>query len=108
MPDNKFHKLYQDFQAAFPLEKLEEMTLDQYTNLNKQDSFCYWIESRTHQLGSFWGGSSYKFGIYRFQKAPVSDDPRITSDDEYAWYSSYGATNRDEAFAIVKSAILST
>lgn len=106
MSDDKYHKLYQDFQAAFPLEKLEEMTLDQYTNLNKDDSFCYWIESRTHHLGSFWGGSSYKFGIYRFQKAPAEGDPRITADAEYAWYSNYGATNREEAFAIVKAAII--
>ena len=106
MSDDKYHKLYQAFQAAFPLEKLAEMTLDQYTNLNKNDSFCYWIESRTHQLGSFWGGSSYKFGIYRFQKAPAVGDSRITADDEYAWYSNYGATNREEAFAIVKAAII--
>ena len=106
MSDDKYHKLYQAFQAAFPLEKLEEMTLDQYTNLNKDDSFCYWIESRTHQLGSFWGGSLYKFGIHRFQKAPAEGDPRIMADDEYAWYSNYGATNREEAFAIVKAAII--
>ena len=45
--------------------------LDKYTNLNKDDSFCYWLESRTYELGSFWGGSSYKFLIYRYVAAGI-------------------------------------
>lgn len=56
-------KLLKDFLHTFPLDSLQGMTLEQYTNLNKDDSFCYWLESRTYELGSIWGGSSYKFGI---------------------------------------------
>lgn len=44
---------YNSFQERFPIEKLEEMTLEEYTNLDRSDSFCYWIESRTGSLGSF-------------------------------------------------------
>lgn len=36
-------KLLNDFLAAFPLETLSEMQLDKYTNLNRADSFCYWV-----------------------------------------------------------------
>ena len=60
MADIDRHKLYKEFQEAFPLEKLSEMTLEQYTNLNRSDSFCYWLESKTEYLGSIWGGSSYR------------------------------------------------
>lgn len=82
------------------------MPLDRYTNLNKSDSFCFWIESRTEPLGSFWGGSSYKFGIYRYQKVPSSKDARIQWDDSYAWYAKYNAQSRDEAYDKVRKAIV--
>ena len=58
-------KLYKEFQERFPLEKLRELTLEEYTNLDRDNSFCYWLETKTESLGSIWGGSSYKFGIYR-------------------------------------------
>ena len=75
-------ELYQAFQQEFPLESLKDMPLEKYTNLNREDSFCYWIESRTQPLGSFWGGSSYKFLIYRYNNKPT--DSRVVSDDQYA------------------------
>lgn len=81
------------------------MKLDEYTNLNRENSFCYWLESKTVELGSIWGGSSYKFGIYRYDKRP--DNPSVVvSDEEYAWYKKYNASNRNEAFEIVLKAIV--
>ena len=97
------HILYQDFQAAFPKEHLVEMTLTQYTNLERQNSFCYWVESKTYDLGSIWGGSSYKFGIYEYRNKPNKNDSRIVSNDKYAWYNKYDKQTADEAFAIVRS-----
>lgn len=97
--------LYQQFQEAFPLESLSELTLDQYTNLNKEDSFCYWLESKTYELGSIWGGSSYKFGIFKFDKIPKQDNPNYSHDDRFSWNSKLGATSA-EAFETVKSAII--
>lgn len=106
MADDSNRKLYQEFQANFPLESLETMPLDRYTNLNRSDSFCFWIESRTEPLGSFWGGSSYKFGIYKYQNTPSSKDVRIQWDDSYAWYAKYNAQSHDEAYDIVRKAIV--
>lgn len=60
-------QLYNDFLKAFPVESLKDMTLEQYTDLKKDNSFCYWLEAKTFELGSIWGGSSYKFGVYEYQ-----------------------------------------
>lgn len=98
-------QIYQDFQAAFPKKHLVKMTLTQYTNLERQNSFCYWVESKTYDLGSIWGGSSYKFGIYEYRNKPNKNDSRIVSNDKYAWYNKYDKQTADEAFAIVRSTI---
>ena len=97
--------LHKQFLQQFPIERLETMTLEEYTNLNKEDSFCYWLEVKTQELGSIWGGTSYKFGIYRYEKRP--DNPSIiVSDEEYAWYKKYAALDRSEAFKVVLKAIV--
>lgn len=106
MADIDRHQLYANFLKSFPIESLKDMPLDKYTNLNKDDSFCYWLESRTYHLGSFWGGSSYKFGIYKYNKKPKDGDPRIQSDDAYAWYSKYNKATADDAYALVRETIV--
>ena len=99
--------LYQQFQEEFPIETLRSLPLGRYTNLNKDDSFCYWVECRTDELGSFWGGSSYKFGIYKYNKRPNPADPRIQSDKDYAWYAKYGKATALEAYEVVRNAVVS-
>ncbi|MCI1732988.1 MAG: EVE domain-containing protein [Bacteroidales bacterium] len=99
-------QVYKDFQTAFPKGKLTDMTLEQYTNLEKKDSFCYWLESKTKELGSISGGSSFKFGIYEYKNKPDLDDPRIVSDDKYAWYRKYNCNTSEEAFKFVRSVIV--
>ena len=97
--------LKEQFRQKFPLEFLRNMTLDQYTNLNREDSFCYWLESRTSEIGSIWGGSSLKFGIYRFNNLPKDGMP-AKHDDKYVWYAKYNCEDRDSAFKIVKDRIV--
>lgn len=104
MKDNRY-KVYEDFQKEFPIETLSGLPLEQYTNLKRSDSFCYWVESKTYCLGSIWGGTSYKFGIYEYKKKP--DNPAVvTEDDRYAWYNKYNATTRDAAYEIVLDSIV--
>ena len=99
------HKLYENFLKEFPLESLKSMPLERYTNLKRDDSFCYWVESRTYELGSIWGGASYKFGIYKYAKRP--DNPGIiVSDEEYAWYKWYDAKDRYEAYEITLNSVI--
>lgn len=98
------NELYDSFCVEFPLEMLDAMSLEKYTNLNKKDSFCYWLEAITSDLGSIWGGSSYKFGIYKYNVSPKRNDQNYIHDDEYAWLAKYGK-NKDEAFRTIKSII---
>lgn len=67
MPDD-LKQLREEFVKSFPIDKLPEMTLDQYA-AGKHDreigsTFCHWIEFRTVKLGSIKGGGAAKFGIY--------------------------------------------
>lgn len=105
MADIDRHKLYRDFQEAFPLEKLSELTLEQYTNLNRSDSFCYWLESKTSLLGSIWGGASYKFGVFHRDSEVPGKNSKYLHDAKYSWYARLGTTS-EEAFAVIKTALI--
>lgn len=100
------YALKNSFLEEWPLSRIQRLTLEEYTNLDKT-SFCYWLEAKTYDLGSIWGGSSYKFGIYkrRDTSTTITVDNRIT-DGEYAWFQKYGAT-KEEAFETVKNTIIS-
>ena len=100
--------LYNQFLLVFPIGSLNEMPLNRYTNLKgttSYKSFCYWIESLLRYLGSIRGGTSYKFGIYRYAKKP-NNTSVVVSDDEYAWYKKYNASNRNEAYKIVLNTVI--
>lgn len=68
--------LLAQFIAKFPLESLQTMSLEQYTDVVEKgktnDSFTYWVESKTKELGSIKRGSSEKFNIYKYNKTPTS------------------------------------
>lgn len=99
------YQLLKAFQAEWPYERIQRMTLQEYSNRNK-NSFCYWLEAKSNDLGSIWGGSSFKFGIYeKDQKHKIYNTRGRLSDDEYAWYAKYGNT-RVEAFEKVKSLLI--
>lgn len=100
------HQLKETFLKEWPLNRIQNMVLEEYTNLEKT-SFCYWLEAKTTDLGSIWGGSAYKFGIYerRDIATPITVDSRVT-DGEYAWFAKYGAT-KDQAFQTIKDTLIS-
>ena len=97
--------LHTQFLQQFPIEHLGNMTLEEYTNLDKDNSFCYWLESKTNGLGSIWGGSSYKFGIFKYDKVPNLENSKYSHDESYSWSSRLGETSK-EAFENVKRAIV--
>ncbi len=97
-------QLKEKFLKKFPLESLRSMTIEQYTNLNRRDSFCYWLESETYRLGSIWGGSSLKFGIYKYNQTPKENMP-AKHDGNYCWLAKYNCKTSEEAFNIVRDRI---
>lgn len=98
-------KLYEEYLEKFPISFLEKMTLEQYTNFQK-DSLCYWIEFKTRELGSISGSSSFKFGIYEYSKVPEGKSTVVTHDEKYAWYLKYKKDTAQEAFEVVKAAVI--
>ena len=105
MENEELYQLRDEFLSTWSLEQVKEMAIDEYTNLNKDDSFCYWLEKKTEILGSIWGGSSFKFGIYKRRNTDREFEKNAISDGEYAWLDKYGK-ERDEAFNNVKNIII--
>ncbi len=97
-------KLWDDFLEAWPASRLETMTLDDYTDLERDDSLTYWLEFKTQKLGSIMGGSAYKWGVYRASETKKVHKFGLT-DGSYRWEKKYGDTAQ-EVFEHVKQMIL--
>lgn len=97
-------KLYESFLIEFPLERLKNLTIEEYTNLNKSDSFCYWVETKLRKLGSIQGSTSYKFGIYEFNKKP-REDSGYSHDEKHAWLSKYGSDSKSAYETILSNLV---
>jgi len=102
----ELYKLKQNFLSIWSIDRLKSMTLQEYSNLNRDTSFCYWIEHTTKTLGSIRGGNSYKFGVYeRGDKNSVLSYNNRSTDGIYAWFNKYGST-AEEAFETVRQLIV--
>ena len=100
-------KIWTEFITRWPIENLQDLTLEEYNSLGSKESFCYWLESKTEQLGSMWGGSAFKFGIFEYNKQNDKEtaDTSFLKDDKYKWMKKYGSTAL-EAFSKVKEIII--
>jgi 5-methylcytosine-specific restriction enzyme B len=106
MTDPDRLQLWSDFLQAWPPERVREMTLAEYTNPDRDDAFIYWLESRLDQLGSIWGGSAFKFGIYhRDNTEPKKASGGRIWGNTYAWLSKFGQTEQ-EAFATIRARLV--
>lgn len=100
-------EIWRQFITRWPTEKLQNLTLEEYNSLGSKDSFCHWLESKTEDLGSMWGGSSFKFGIFEYNKQNDKEtaDTSFLKDDQYKWMKKYGSTALD-AFNKIKEIII--
>lgn len=65
--DQDLHRLHDSWAGSlkeWPIERLRRMTLQEHAAAGENHTFIAWIEERLDQLGSIWGGSAFKFGIY--------------------------------------------
>ncbi len=97
--------VWDDFLTRWPKQKVKELTLEEYVDVNNRDTFAYWLEHRTKILGSIRGGDSSKFGIYRRNKAPRGERSHIRHGEVYSWLSRFGASEED-AFNSIKSSLI--
>ncbi|WP_279136135.1 AAA family ATPase [Desulfovibrio piger] len=99
--------IWTKFLELWPVEKVRAMTLEQYHTLNDPTCFVRCLESMTEMLGSIWGGSAFKFGIYQ-----RDNTDRIGPDksghiygEAYGWRTPLGQTP-EQVFSTVKKNIL--
>ena len=95
------------FHKNWSIDKLKKMTIEDYTNLERNNSFCYWLESKLGDLGSIWGSNSFKFGIYKMNDKKTFKAKRYSEDGNYAWYSKHGKSSI-EAFENVRDLVVKT
>ncbi|UOD32156.1 AAA family ATPase [Massilia violaceinigra] len=102
----KQYDLWDEFLAVWPESRLATMTLDEYTKAGSKDTFTYWMEARLDKMGSIWGGSSFKFGIYsRKVTDEKPSDATLRYSAEHAWYTALGDT-AEQAFLQVRQGIV--
>lgn len=100
------YALWDDFLELFPISRLKDLSIEEYSEAGAKDTFTWWLESGLDTLGSIWGATAFKFGIYaRANNDRVFKSKQYRSDDQYAWQAKWGIT-REEAFIAVKSAVL--
>lgn len=101
-----FQATWDAFLEEWPLSRLRRMKLQDYSAAGDSHTFTAWIESRLDKLGSIWGGSSFKFGIYsRKDKTKKANTNSDSYSKDYAWYTKYGDTP-EKAFAKVKGLVV--
>lgn len=109
MSDNhELFNLWTQFTERWPLTLLRTMSLEDYNSIGSKDSFCYWLESKTEALGSIWGGSAFKFGIFEYNQAQENEEALTHNrlkDNRYKWLKKYGATAA-EAFETIRNIIV--
>lgn len=104
--NNEERELFDKFQKIWTLEKVKNMTLEEYTGLQrngKRNDFTYWLEIKLRCLGDFGGGDSgERFGIYRYGEIPKKD---YSYDDTYAWQKKLG-NSANEVFEKIRDEIV--
>ena len=106
---DSLYKQWDDFLAEWPISRLREIKLEEYTKAGSADTFTYAIEVKLSNLGSIWGGSAFKFGIYsRDPNGKLTEykpGSKQIGTSDYAWYRKYGQT-KDAAWSVVKESIV--
>ncbi|WP_318489460.1 AAA family ATPase [Photobacterium leiognathi] len=101
---SKHQQLWNDFLRRWPRESLNQLTLEEYVSVNDQDTFTYWLETKTRELGSIQGNTSAKFGIYK-RNGEGKEQNGIGHGDIYTWRTRYG-NNESEVFDYVKKVLI--
>lgn len=98
--------LWNEFLISWPPERVRQMQLNEYTNLDRKDAFIYWIEFRLRMLGSIVGGTAFKFGVFhREDTATKAPSGSYRWGDTYAWHTKYGESAQ-AAFSTIRGRLV--
>lgn len=99
------NQLLNHFLDIWPLERVRNMTLEEYNKQGSKDTFCYMLEYGTRSIGNISGAaSSAKFEIYE-RKDKAKHPNGYWSDDKYTWRTRAGKT-REDAFLYTRNIIV--
>lgn len=79
MNSNELYQLWDEFLESWPVQRVEAMTLEEYTKAGDPDSFMNWVEFRTKPLATISGTSSFIFGIYSRKDQTAKSNTKIIS-----------------------------
>jgi len=80
------------FLDRWNLENISELSLEQYSQVGNNDTFSYWFEYGSEELGRISGQtSSTKYGIWNRSDDSVGVSKLYTNDGNYKWAVKYGA-----------------
>ena len=80
------------FLAAWPVSRVRIMTVADYADLSNHDSFCYWLEYGTKNLGEIGAVPLNKFELWKPTDETDFKDGRYLTDGTYAWNRKRGNT----------------
>jgi 5-methylcytosine-specific restriction protein B len=103
------NQLLQHFIETWPLERVRNMSLEEYNKQGSKDTFCYMLEYGTRSLGNISGTAySSKFEIYeRKDKKNIAKSKDYGYDSNYTWRNRDGVIKtRNEAFEYTRNIIV--
>jgi hypothetical protein len=98
-------KLLAAFLSKWNYERIQNMSVEEYANLQDHDSLCYWLEYGTVPLGSIGGIALHKFELWKSKHEKDFTNTGFTTDGIYVWNTDKGKT-RTKAFSKIKELIL--
>jgi len=103
---NELNTIKNEFLNRWPVEKVRNISLEEYSTFGENDTFSNWVENKIGILGSS-GISAFKFGIFGYNtNIPNYYTSRYLQDEKYSWEAKFG-NNRSEVFKKVKKEIVS-
>lgn len=106
MNEQDIQNLWDRFVEVWTVDRVKDMTLEEYIQVGNKNSFTYWLEHVTKPIADIRGGDASKFGIFhrRDQQNKENGRGRIY-DNEYCWFEKFGTT-KEQAFQTIKTNIL--
>lgn len=100
--NGELEDMWDKFLETWPIKRLEQMTLEEYSTIGDKNCFSKFVEFKTKAIATISGGSNFTTGIYNQSVSgnKQTDKTRFYVG-EYAWLSKYGK-DAGQAFKKIK------
>jgi hypothetical protein len=101
------HEKLRQFLQRWPIKVIEKLTLQEYSTVRNRDTFTYWLEFGSQELGRIGGGGTFSsmFGIWNRDNDTEKHSRDYLTDGEYKWSKDLGE-DPETAFLNVRTKIL--